>query len=151
MKYRKQSRKFFVNSDKLGKLIHLAARDVNKRYTARPLKMLTPLQCELLARELFTAWEEKIIRNPVSHIFTRTGLGHMQVLEHPSKRDYEFDKKYNGKDYTLVWSNRYLYTQISFDEKLRKKVLRKVKQGKDYMQSIVNVKAKLYELTKGNN
>lgn len=69
-----------------------------------------------------------------------TGLGKVQVIEHESSsQDADWDNKYAGKDWSIVWKTDDAKTLSRFSPEHKKAVMRRVDRGEvDYMEHFLD-------------
>lgn len=131
-----------IKQRQFGKLLQVAVKQRGG------IEVKSPSVCGAIAKEYFKMMFNSVIDKPVSHSFQSHGISHVQVLEKQSRKGYEWDRKYNGKDYELLIIHDYPYAEITIDSAFTKKVLRKAEAGMLYQDEISNPVKALKEIYK---
>ncbi len=71
--------------------------------------------------------------------------GHIQVIEVLSKKNYKWDKQYNGKDWKLLLHTPG-ETKVKFDPKHYTEIIKRVDKGMKYKDTVENHVKRLDEL-----
>ena len=73
-----------------------------------------------------------VINRPV-RLYVGYGNGSIQVLQHASKKGYEWDKIYDFWDWTITWAMPFRHAKVMFDKYYYGFLYNKAKHGKRYL------------------
>lgn len=124
-----------IDEDKLADLLISALEGRNRRRPKHQIVVKPKVVVKDFVVNYLRSVMRGVVNNPSAYAFGE--LGHMQVVEHVSEKGYEWDKKYDARDWSVVWDHGQPFAQVKIDEVWNAMAARKVEKGMRYNISIV--------------
>lgn len=118
-----------INERLLGDLLMIALECRNRKS-----KKKVEVKSKIVCREFAKAYLDSVFREAVN-IPAPVDLGEMgsvRVVEHLSRKGYEWDQKYDAKDWTVIWEHGFKHAKIAVDQRLSRGAVINAAKGIKY-------------------
>ena len=118
-----------INAKHIGDLLLIALECRNSK-SKKKIEVKPKIVCREFAKAYLDSVFREAVNVPASVDFGE--LGSVRVVEHLSRKGYEWDQKYDAKDWTVIWEHDFKHAKIAVDQRLSRVAAIKAAKGMQY-------------------
>lgn len=106
-----------INEKSLGDLLMIALENRNAKNRVK-----VEVKSKVVCRDFLKSYLDCVFREVVNvpAAFNFGELGSIKTVEHVSRKGYEWDKKYDAKDWSVIWEHGFAHAKVTVDEKINR-------------------------------
>lgn len=118
-----------INEKLLADLLMRALESRNARNKVK-VEVKAKVVCRDFVKSYLDAVFREVVNNPAEFGFGE--LGSLKTIEHVSHKGYEWDQKYDAKDWSVIWRHKFTHAKIVIDEKVNRRAVINGSKGMEY-------------------